>query len=383
MRLRVRPYLMAGVAVVAAGSISLPSSVTPSSAPAVRHDSVALTAQARTFDALPAALVAVRPSAPDAGPTELPKLLAEALDTAPSAQASALALPGLGNAIIDAYYTVMPWVDWGVNLAVYATEWIPLVNLLTPQIDIFYYSLIRPIITSGVFNFAYWVGGAIDFSQGLTNFFNESVAAGVNFINTEIDWFLSFLPPLPPFFPLAAASQAVMAVEGARTAVQIPADPESTPEYPDEQQNEPTESAASTPTPDPTSPDPTAPEQTPTPQAPVETTPQPDITPETSEGVDEEVFTEEGFTEQAGEQQEEDLRDTLRDELRDELREEAAQESSDLGADDIGDTAGTGTDSGGVVAHAGDDGPKTADTTTTPADRAAGNTASDAGGSEG
>mgnify|MGYP002651683434 CR=1 FL=1 len=36
-----------------------------------------------------------------------------------------------------------------------------------------------------------------------------------------------------------------------------------------------------------------------------------------------------------------------------------------------------------VVEHAGDDGPKTADTTTTPADRAAGNTASDAGGSEG
>ncbi|MDO3403163.1 hypothetical protein QWI29_24230 [Mycolicibacterium neoaurum] len=376
MRLRVRPYLMAGVAVVAAGSISLPSSVTQSSVPTVRHDSVALTAQARTFDALPAALVAVRPGAPEAGPTELPKLLAEALDTAPSAQASALALPGLGNAIIDAYYTVMPWVDWGVNLAVYATEWIPLVNLLTPQIDIFYYSLIRPIITSGVFNFAYWVGGTIDFSQGLTNFFNESVAAAGNFVNTEINWFLSLFPPLPPFFPLAAASQAVMAVEGARTAVQIPATPESTPESSDEQQSAPDESAASTPTPDPTSPDPTTPEQTPAPQAPVQTTPQPDITPETSEGVD-----EEGFTEQAGEQQEEDLRDTLRDELREELREQAAPESDDLGADDIGDTAGTGTDTGGVVETAGDDSPKTTDTTA-PADRAAGNTASDAGGSD-
>ena len=372
MRLRVRPYLMAGVAVVAAGSISLPSSVTPSSAPAVRHDSVALTAQARSFDTLPAALVAVRPTAPDAGPTELPKLLAEALDTAPSAQASALALPGLGNAIIDAYYTVMPWVDWGVNLAVYATEWIPLVNLLTPQIDIFYYSLIRPIITSGVFNFAYWVGGAIDFSQGLTNFFNESVAAAGNFVNTEINWFLSLFPPLPPFFPLAAASQAVMAVEGARTAVQIPATPESTPESSDQQLTAPEEPAASAPEPDPTSPDPTRPEQT-----PVETTPQPDITPEESEGVD-----EESFTEQAGEQQEEDLRDTLRDELREELREEAAQESSDLGADDIGDTTETGSNAGGVVENAGDDGPKTADTTTTPADRAAGNAGSDAGGSD-
>ncbi|TQK28422.1 hypothetical protein [Arthrobacter sp. SLBN-53] len=381
MRLRVRPYLMAGVAVVAAGSISLPSSVTPSSAPAVRHDGVALTAQARTFDTLPAALVAVRPSAPDAGPTELPKLLAEALEAAPATQASALALPGLGNAIIDAYYTVMPWVDWGVNLAVYATEWIPLVNLLTPQIDIFYYSLIRPIITSAVFNFAYWVGGSIDFGQGLTNFFNESVAAGVNFVNTEIDWFLSFLPPLPPFFPLAAASQAVMAVEGARTAVQIPAAPDAAAESSDEQQSEPDEPAASAtepdPTsPDPTSPDPTTPEPTPAPQAPVETTPQPDITPETSEGVD-----EEGFTEQAGEQQEEDLRDTLRDELREELREEAAQESSDLGADDIGDTTGADTTTGGIVENASDDSPKTADTTA-PADHAAGNTASDAGGSD-
>ncbi|MEH3129863.1 MAG: hypothetical protein PGN27_07880 [Mycolicibacterium neoaurum] len=377
MRLRVRPYLMAGVAVVAAGSISFPSSVTPAGAPAVRHDSVALTAQARSFDALPAALVAVRPTTPDSGPTELPKLLAEALDAAPPAQASALALPGLGNAIIDAYYTVMPWVDWGVNLAVYATEWIPLVNLLTPQIDIFYYSLIRPIITSGVFNFAYWVGGAIDFSQALTNFFNESVAAAGNFVNTEIDWFLSFLPPLPPFFPLAAASQAVMAVEGARTAVQIPADPESSPESSDEQQSEPNETATPTPTPDPTSQDPTTPEQTPAPQAPVETTAQPGITPETSEGVH-----EEGFTEQSGEQQEEDLRDTLRDELRKELREQAAQESSDLGADDIGDTTETGSNAGGVVENAGDDGPKPADTTTTPADRAPGNSASDTGGSE-
>lgn len=260
MRLRVRPYLMAGVAVLAAGSISLPTSVTPPSAPAARHDSVALTAQTRSFDKLPTALVTVRPPAPDEAPTEIPKLLAEAFEAAPaaapSAQASALAFPGLSNAIIDTYYTVMPWVDWGVNLAVYATEWIPIVNWFTPQFDIFYYSLIRPIITSAVFNIAYWVGGTVSFGDGLANFFNDTVAAGVGFVNAEIDWLLSFLPPLPPFFPFAAAAEAVMEIQGARTAVQIPApaDAESAAGTP-----EPTESVTPEPTDTDTTPEPTQP----------------------------------------------------------------------------------------------------------------------------
>lgn len=260
MRLRVRPYLMAGVAVLAAGSISLPTSVPPPSAPAARHDSVALTAQTRAFDTLPAALVTVRPPAPDEAPTEIPKLLAEAFEAAPAAtplaQASALAFPGLSNAIINTYYTVMPWVDWGVNLAVYATEWIPIVNWFTPQFDIFYYSLIRPIITSAVFNIAYWVGGTVSFGEGLANFFNDTVAAGVGFVNAEIDWLLSFLPPLPPFFPLAAAAEAVMEIQGARTAVQIPAsaDAESAAEEP-----EPTEAATPEPTDNGTPAEPTQP----------------------------------------------------------------------------------------------------------------------------
>ncbi|WP_304110248.1 hypothetical protein, partial [Mycolicibacterium bacteremicum] len=61
---------MAGVAVLAAGSIALPTSVPPSGAPAARHDSVALTAQTRAFDTLPAALVTVRPPAPDEAPED-------------------------------------------------------------------------------------------------------------------------------------------------------------------------------------------------------------------------------------------------------------------------------------------------------------------------
>ncbi|MGW0159069.1 hypothetical protein ACWDUN_07065 [Mycobacterium sp. NPDC003323] len=275
MRVRVRPYLMAGIAVVAAGSIALPQSVTPPGTPTVRQDTVALTAQTKSFDLLPAALVATRPPTPGTGPTELPKLLAEALEAAPAVtpsasapQASALALPVLGNAIIEAYDVIMPWVDWGVNLGIYATEWIPVVNWFTPQISIFYYSLIRPVITSAVFNIAYWVGGAISFGQGLSNFFNDTVAAGVNFVNAEIDWFLSFLPPLPPFFPLSAASEAVMAVQGARTAVQIPAAAEAPAAETEESVETPGESIGE--------PGQTDGELAPTPTEPVEAEPEPE-----------------------------------------------------------------------------------------------------------
>lgn len=225
MRFSVRPYLMAGVGIVAAGTIAIPQSVAPP-VHAPRQENVALAAHTQPVNPLlqqplqryatAQAATALLPAAAFSS-TEA---MTETLDVA-SAQVSALALPGLENAIIAAYDVIMPWVDWGVNLAIYATEWIPFVNLLTPQISIFYYSLIEPIITSAVFNFAYWVGGSISFGQGLSNFFNQTVAAGVGFVNAEIDWFLSFLPPLPPFFPLAA--QSVMEVAGARTALQVPA----------------------------------------------------------------------------------------------------------------------------------------------------------------
>lgn len=229
MRLRVRPYLMAGIGIVAAGTIAIPPSVAPPSH-APRQENVALAAQTQPVNPLlkqpppeyatAQAATALLPAAAFSS-TEA---MTETLDVA-SAQVSALALPGLENAIITAYDVIMPWVDWGVNLGIYATQWIPVVNWFTPQISIFYYSLIRPIITSAVFNIAYWVGGTVSFGQGLTNFFNDTVNAGIGFVNAEIDWLLSFLPPFPPFPPFFSsfAAQSTMEVMGARTAVQVPA----------------------------------------------------------------------------------------------------------------------------------------------------------------
>lgn len=230
MQFSVRPYLMAGVGVIAAGTIAIPASVAPPS-PAPRHDSVALTAQTQPVNPLlkqPLPQLETAQAAAALLPAEAfasTEALTETLDVA-SAQVGALALPGLESAIITAYDVIMPWVDWGVNLGIYATQWIPVVNWFTPQISIFYYSLIRPIITSAVFNIAYWVGGTVSFGQGLSNFFNDTVNAGIGFVNAEIDWVLSFLPPFPPFPPFfsSVAASTVMEVVGARTALEIPAE---------------------------------------------------------------------------------------------------------------------------------------------------------------
>lgn len=228
MRFSVRPYLTAGVGILAAGTIAIPPSVAPPSH-APRQDTVALAAHTQPVNPLRkqptpefAAAQAATALLPAAAFSST-EAMTETLDVA-SAQVSALALPGLESAIINAYDVIMPWVDWGVNLGIYATQWIPIVNWFTPQISIFYYSLIRPIITSAVFNIAFWVGGTVSFGQGLTNFFNDTVDAGIGFVNAEIDWVLSFLPPFPPFPPFfsSLAAQSTMEMMGARTAIEVP-----------------------------------------------------------------------------------------------------------------------------------------------------------------
>ncbi|MDT5361722.1 MAG: hypothetical protein QOC69_3484 [Mycobacterium sp.] len=124
---------------------------------------------------------------------------------APAPQATLAGFPGLQDAIINGYNLVIPWVDYGVNLAPYAVGWIPVASFFAPQIGIFYYDLIRPIVTSAVFNLAYFIGGNVGLvPEGVSNVINDSINAGIGFVNAEINWALSFLPPLRPF-PLDAA----------------------------------------------------------------------------------------------------------------------------------------------------------------------------------
>jgi len=72
---------------------------------------------------------------------------------------------------------------------------------LAPQI-LFLYDLFEPIVQSGLFNIVDWLSRMITFSQGLSNFFAATTASINQFIHTEINWALGFLPPLPPLPPL-------------------------------------------------------------------------------------------------------------------------------------------------------------------------------------
>ncbi len=236
MRVSVRSYLMAGVAALAAGTVAIPPSITPTApAPAPVHTQVRLAAETRTAWA-PKPVIALIPKAATAGTTAATPVrtaaagkTAAAPSAAPAAAtvtptAAALAFPGLSNAIIQGYDWVIGWVDYGVDLAQYAVGWIPVANIFAPQIGIVYYNLIEPILTSAVYNTAYVIGGQVDLIQGISNVVNDSIAAGRGFIQAEINWALSWLPPLPPLPFTATATTAAKTAAVSLTATAEPTD---------------------------------------------------------------------------------------------------------------------------------------------------------------
>jgi hypothetical protein len=128
------------------------------------------------------------------GAALLPKL--------PSPTHSAV-LPAAGNniatAIENGYLAVEPWVYYGFELVVYAANYVIPFGLAN-QI-LYLYNLFEPMVQSGLFNILDWLSGSISFSEGLANFWAATTSSINNFINTEINWFLSFFPPLPPLPP--------------------------------------------------------------------------------------------------------------------------------------------------------------------------------------
>jgi hypothetical protein len=114
-----------------------------------------------------------------------------------NAAAAPAANGAIANGIENAYNAIEPWVFYGFQLAQYAVGWVPWVGWLAPQITIFY-TLIEPIVQSGLFNTLDWLSGSITFAHGLNNFVADTAASINAFIYNEIHFFLPPLPPLPP-----------------------------------------------------------------------------------------------------------------------------------------------------------------------------------------
>jgi hypothetical protein len=135
-----------------------------------------------------------------------------AVGTARTADVRAAAFPPIRDAIIAGYNVIVPFVDYGVDLAQYAVGFVPYAGRFAPQVGIFYYTLIRPVATSFIFNGADVLAGG-NFGQAVVNVVNDSINAGVGFANAQIDFALGFLPPLP-----FAATKATPAAVTDRTA---------------------------------------------------------------------------------------------------------------------------------------------------------------------
>jgi hypothetical protein len=119
---------------------------------------------------------------------------------------------GIDSTIKNIYNAVEPWVRYGFDLAAYAVGWIPYVGWLAPQITIFY-NFGERIARSITFNIADWLGGNVNFVQGLINVGVDTINS---FIQLGIDEWNFFLPPLPPLPPFPfAATQATTKVTAA------------------------------------------------------------------------------------------------------------------------------------------------------------------------
>ncbi len=192
--LSIRSTLTVGVAasLVAAG-VGTAAVTTVASAPLPTLVSPALELSA-VVSALPAA--AAFPTPP--GPIVLP--------TGDSA----------GDWIINTYNAVEPWVDYGVELVSWAFSWLPWpIGLIGPQADILY-SGWQPIGQSLAYSAAYLLDRQFEL---IVPTLVNGVKTGIsNLVQNEIQWVLSFFPPLPPInFPVLPGATTL-----ARSAAALP-----------------------------------------------------------------------------------------------------------------------------------------------------------------
>jgi len=196
MTVSVRSYLTVGVAALAASAVA----VAPVHAPAPQSLS---TAAVRLSAAVQPLLQPVNAAAAVLGLVSV--------QTAPAAVAAASA----GDAIINAYNAIEPWVQWGFEVGAWAVGYVPYAGYFGSQINIAY-NTGEPLVQSWVYSFAYLIDGSVSLiGPTLVNGIKQSIT---NLVQGEIQWILGYLPPLPPIPPFAAVPAGPAAAATALTA---------------------------------------------------------------------------------------------------------------------------------------------------------------------
>ena len=215
MTMSVRSYLTAGLAAATVSALAaVPvSTATPTT---ITLPSIELSA---------AVLPLIQPATLAAGAvlgaaTEATKPAAAASAASALAPAAAASASG-GDAIINAYNAVEPWAQWGFEVAAWAVSYLPWpVGLLGQQVNIAYNSG-EPVVQAVVYSFAYLIDGQVSLigptlADGLKTSAN-------NFVQGEINWFLSFFPPLPPIsFPVFPGAAVASRAASLRAGTAVP-----------------------------------------------------------------------------------------------------------------------------------------------------------------
>jgi hypothetical protein len=205
MTVSVRSFLAAGLAAATVSAVVQIPVSTP------RTDALTLSSDAVTWSSIE--LSSIESSAAIA-PLLAPFTSATAaVDPGPVAAATGSA----GEAIINTFNAVEPFVQYGFELAAWAAGYLPWpIGWLGQQINIAY-NTGEPIVQALVYSFAYLIDGQFDLI-GLTLSYGLNLAV-TNFVEGEIAWLLSFLPPLPPLPPPPPFPTAAVASRAAAAAV--------------------------------------------------------------------------------------------------------------------------------------------------------------------
>ncbi|MEJ6536916.1 MAG: hypothetical protein QNL98_06715 [Mycobacterium sp.] len=145
----------------------------------------------------------VAASAVALGPTPLAPTavtLAQPTIAVPTVHIDDIQLAGIGQ---DIYYAIQPWVAYGVELAQWATAWIPPVS---SQIGILYFDGIQPVVAATVNYLAAVVQNPLNLFPTTAAYGATLGVIGYNFVAAEAAWLGFPLPPLPPLPPLASVS---------------------------------------------------------------------------------------------------------------------------------------------------------------------------------
>lgn len=192
MMVPVRSHLTAGLAAALVAGTAGITAGAPQTHPALSMVAAPAVELAAALQPL------LQPGLPGGGPQP-----AEATTTGASPRANVGGITqSPGDWIINAYWTIQPWVEYGVELFAWATEWLPWpIGLLAPQSDIIYNAW-QPFAESVVYSFAFLIDGQFEL---ILPTLSAGIQTGItNLVQGEIAWILSFFPPLPPIGGAAA-----------------------------------------------------------------------------------------------------------------------------------------------------------------------------------